>query len=60
MELPEIPKTWLIVIVAVTLVVMRGYGIDSWTTAGLSTIIGYVTGKHIEQTKEPSIILNNK
>ena len=48
--LPEIPNTWLIALLFAALVMLRIYGIDSFTTAGISLLIGYVTGKHIEQT----------
>jgi hypothetical protein len=51
MDLPEIPNSWVIAILAVVLVIMRFCGIDSWTTAAISILIGYITGKHIEQTK---------
>jgi len=51
MELPEIPQTWLIGGLMICLIGLRCLGIDSWTTASLSLIIGYMTGKHIEQTK---------
>lgn len=50
--IPEVPNGYLIALLVVCLVVMRIFGIDSFTTAGLSLIIGYVTGKHIEQTKK--------
>lgn len=50
--LPEIPQSWLIGLIALCLVVMRCFGIDSFTTAGLGLIIGYLTGKHIEQVKK--------
>ena len=51
MKLPEIPHTWLIACLMIGLIGIRCLGIDSWTTASLSMIIGYITGKHIEQTK---------
>lgn len=53
-NLPEIPNSYLIGGLICGLVVMRFYGIDSFTTAGISLIIGYVTGKHIEQAKKAS------
>lgn len=49
MKLPEIPQSWLILLLMIGLVTLRAFGIDSWTTAALSVIIGYLTGKHIEQ-----------
>jgi hypothetical protein len=47
----EIPQTWLVAALLIALVVMRMFGIDSFTTAGISLLIGYITGKHIEQTR---------
>jgi hypothetical protein len=47
----EIPQTWLIALLLVCLVAMRFYGIDSFTTAGISLLIGYITGKHIESVR---------
>jgi len=52
MQFPEIPQTWLIGLLIAGLMGMRAFGIDSFTTAGLSAIIGYLTGKHIEQAKK--------
>ena len=52
MNLKEIPNTYLIALLVISLVVMRCFGIDSFTTAGISTLIGYITGKHIEQSRK--------
>lgn len=52
MELPEIPKTWLIAALLVALVVLRAFGIDSFTTAGLGILIGYLTGVKMEQIRK--------
>lgn len=49
---PEIPRSWIIVFLLFTLVLMRFYGIDSWTTAALGVLIGYVTGKHVSETTD--------
>jgi len=49
-ELPDIPRTWIILALIICLVIMRIYGIDSWTTAAMGMIIGYLTGQHIEAT----------
>jgi hypothetical protein len=51
MSLPEIPKTYILTILMIGLVIIRCFGIDSWTTAMLSIIVGYITGKHVEQTR---------
>ena len=49
--LPEIPNSWLITVLLIGLVIMRCFGVDSFTTAGISLLIGYITGKHVEQSK---------
>lgn len=50
-KLKDIPTSYLIAGLGVALVALRAFGIDSWTTATLGVIVGYVTGKHIEQKK---------
>ena len=50
-KLKEIPQTWLIALLISALVIMRCFGIDSWTTAALSSLIGYLTGRHLQQNK---------
>lgn len=57
MKLQEIPQTWLIAGLMIGLVTLRCFGIDSWTTAALSTVIGYMTGKHIESERLPTTII---
>jgi len=52
MELPNIPHSWLIALLLVCLVVLRAYGIDSFTTASISMIIGYLTGVKLEQARK--------
>ena len=52
MKLPEIPTTWLVAILLIGLITMRFFGIDSFTTASLSLIIGYLTGVKLEQTRK--------
>lgn len=49
--LPEIPQSYLIALLMVAMVAMRYYGIDSWTTAGMGIISGWMMGKHVEQTR---------
>ena len=51
MKIPDIPQSWLIFIILVGLIVMRMFGIDSFTTAALSLIIGWLTGVKMEQTR---------
>jgi hypothetical protein len=51
MNLPEIPNSYLIAVLLVGMVIMRAYGIDSWTTAAISLLMGYITGKHVEQSR---------
>lgn len=60
MNFPEIPKTWLIIILFAGLVGLRVYGIDTWTTAALSLVVGYMTGKHAEQTTEYIYLKENE
>ena len=50
-DLPEIPQTWLVLLLLVTMCFLRWQGIDSFTTAGLSGVAFYILGKHIEQQK---------
>ena len=49
MFFPEIPKSYLVALLLVGLVVLRLFGIDTYVTALLSAIGGYILGKHIEQ-----------
>ena len=49
--LPDIPKTWIVVILLTGLIILRAMDIDSWTTAAISTIIGWLVGVKMEQTR---------
>jgi hypothetical protein len=49
-SLPEIPQSWLIAFLAFALVILRAFSIDSWVTAALGIVIGYITGKHVERS----------
>ncbi len=51
MNLPEIPKTWLIAGLMAGMIIMRLFGIDTWTTSALSLIIGWLVGVKMEQTR---------
>jgi hypothetical protein len=55
MKLPEIPKSYMVIVLILGLIVLRIFGTDGFVTAGLSIIIGYLTGSHLEQTKTPAI-----
>ena len=59
MNMAEIPKTWLILFLFMGLVILRIFGIDTWTTAALSLVVGYMTGKHAEQTTEYIYLTEN-
>jgi hypothetical protein len=48
--LPDIPNTWLIALFLVSLTVLRICGFDSYVTAGLMAISGYLFGYHQGQT----------
>ena len=52
LTLPEIPQTWLIALILGGLIIIRGIGFDSWVTASLSSLIGYLTGRHITQNRQ--------
>jgi hypothetical protein len=54
MNIPEIPNTWLVAILLIGLVILRAFGIDTYTTSGISLLIGYITGKHLEQVIQVS------
>lgn len=56
----EIPNSWLIALGFVSLVTLRAMNYDSWITAMLSILVGYITGKHIEQTKELNNIVTSQ
>jgi len=47
----EIPNSWIIAFLAIALIGLRILDIDSWTTGALGIILGYLTGKHIEQVR---------
>jgi len=51
-KLPEIPNSYLIAGLLIGLIVLRVFGIDTWTTAAVSTLIGYLTGVKLEQTRK--------
>lgn len=50
--LPEIPVSWIIAALIIGLVTLRAMNIDSWTTAAISTIIGWLTGTKMEQIRK--------
>lgn len=51
-KLPEIPNTWLIATLLIGMLVLRAFGIDSFTTGVLMALVGYMTGKHVERTMQ--------
>lgn len=48
---PEIPTSWIVCVIFIGLVILRAMDIDTYVTAGISLLIGYITGKHVEQTR---------
>jgi len=52
MKLPEIPQSYLILILLAGLIIIRCFGFDSWATASISTLIGYLTGVKLEQGRK--------
>jgi hypothetical protein len=57
MKLPEIPKSYIIMVLLVGMIILRSQGIDTFVTAGLGLIAGYLTGSHMEQVKTPAVPL---
>lgn len=55
MILPEIPKSYIILLFLIGMIILRAMGIDTFVTAGLSLITGYITGMHMEQSKIPVV-----
>lgn len=51
-RLPEIPTSWMVLGLMAGLIAMRSFGIDTWTTAALSTLMGYLTGIKMEQGRK--------
>lgn len=56
MTIADLPRGWIIFFLLIALVAMRFFGIDSWTTAALSMLIGYLTGQHIEATTDTQYV----
>jgi len=54
-KMQEIPHTWLIALLIIGLIVLRGFGIDSLITGALMAIVGYLTGKHLESVRNSQI-----
>jgi hypothetical protein len=57
MQFKEIPQSWLIAGLGIALVGMRYFGLDSWTTAAISSLMGYLLGSHIQANKDTLIAL---
>ena len=53
-KLPEIPVTWLVAFLFVTLIGLRYMNYDTWVTATISILIGYLTGVKLEQIRKKS------
>lgn len=49
--IPEIPKSWLIALFLISMVILRCFGIDSVVTGSLMGISGYLLGVKLEQTR---------
>jgi len=55
LELPDIPRSWQVTFLILALVILRAWSIDSWTTAALGTLIGYVIGKDVTEEKHAQL-----
>ena len=53
-ELLEVPKTWLILALLAGMVAIRCLGFDSWATASLASLMGYLLGVKLEQGRKDS------
>lgn len=51
-NLPEIPKSWIIAMILIGMIIMRTFGIDTWVTASLSLIMGWLVGVKMEQARK--------
>jgi len=47
----EIPITWIIAGLLLSLIALRAFGIDSFITAAMSSIAGYLLGIKVEQIR---------
>ena len=52
MKLPEIPQSYMILILLVGLLLLMAFGIDSFVTGAMMALIGYLTGVKMEQTRK--------
>lgn len=49
MNLPEIPQSYMAAAFLVSMVILRAFGIDSFTSAGLAAVSGYLFGREVER-----------
>ena len=57
MKFQDIPTTWLVAGLGLCLVVLRAFSIDTWTTAALSSVMGYILGNHIAQINNSPVVV---
>ena len=50
-KLPELPNSWTALALAIALIYLRSIGVDTWVTATLSMLIGYLVGVKMEQAR---------
>ncbi len=48
MDLPDIPKSYLIALCFLSLIILRAFNIDSYITASIGLVVGYLVGKHYD------------
>lgn len=60
MNLPDIPKSWLVLFLLICMVILRALSYDTFVTAALSGIAFYILGKHNEQTTEYKYLNENE
>lgn len=55
MELPNIPKEYLVLSLLLLMVILAILGIDSWTHAIIGSVAGYILGRDIQRCKDVSL-----
>lgn len=54
MQIPEIPTSWIVILLVIIFVFLQLKGVSSNTTEIMGVIVAYVTGQHF------GILQNNK
>jgi non-ribosomal peptide synthetase component E (peptide arylation enzyme) len=60
MELPNIPKEYLVFFLLLIMGLLAVLNIDTWTHATLGAITGYILGRDVVVTKNETLQSDNK